>query len=381
MRDVDTVGARGGGGGILILILAMVLGLVAGLSGQTIDTRPGGRWHADLPSEKELSVIKEIVHSEWIGVSWTPLLRYVNNYDHHARVWSCDRWEWREGEWQLGGRQLCSWDPWGQPFSLTRQAWDGDKWVNLERERWSYDPETADRILTRFGWDGSGWAEDSRSVLRFNDDGQVGSVTEYQWSDEGWKASLFTARLFDERGAYCGYERTDLTDNFLCARGTASESICGQLGEEIHYTRKRGGVWERSHRERWVRDDCKVIADFYVDTWREGGWAPWQWDFYMNGPFSLSTQRLPDEAGFALMPSPNPTHGPIVLGVRVPRTLTATVECHDLLGRRLLTLPARQFETGVTALSLQLGALPRGYVFVRLVGERRVLVTSRVLLR
>ena len=339
------------------------------------------RWYADVPSEKDLTVVKQIVHHEWIGVSWTALVRYDNNYDHHARTWSCDRWEWRGGDWELAGRQLFTWDNRGEPVSMTTQRWNGDMWVNLERERWTWDPETADRIRTRYAWSGGDWLLESRSVLRFNDDGQVGTITEYQWCDEGWKACLITTRLFDALGQYCGYERMDLSDNFLCARAIASMSSCGRLGEEIHYTRQRGGVWERSHRDRWTRGDCALLTDAYVDTWREGDWAPWQWDFYLNVPYSLSTQRLPNEGGFALLPSPNPTPGPLLLGVRVPYAVTAVVECHDLLGRRLLALPARQFEAGVTALSLQLANLPKGYVFIRLVGQQRVFTTTRVLLQ
>jgi hypothetical protein len=69
------------------------------------------------------------------------------------------------------------------------------------------------------------------------------------------------------------------------------------------------------------------------------------------------------------------------LTVECSRGIFAAIECHDILGRKLLSLPARRFDAGMTDLTLQLGSLPCGYVFVRLVGESRVFVTQRVLLR
>ena len=381
MRAVANGLQRRGGGGVFIIILAMLLGLVAGLSGQTVETRPGARWYADVPSEKDFSVVREIMHCEWLGVSWTPLQRYVNAFDHHARVWSCERMDWRDGGWRLGGRELFSWDNQGQLFSLTRQDWNGDMWVNLERERYTSDPETADRIRTRYVWQGGDWVADRRCVMRTNDDGQVGSVTEYAWGAEGWQPCLRTVRLFDETGAYCGYERSELPDNYLCARSTATHSCCGLLGEEVHYVRPRGESWTRSHRDRWICDDCRQPTDSYVDRWGDGNWQPWQWDSYITGEFTLSAPAVPQNEGFAISPAPNPARGPVMLSVHAPHAVTAAVECHDLLGRRLAVLPARRFDAGLTTVAMQLGALPRGYVFIRLLGENRVLVTQRVLLR
>lgn len=379
MRTISTAirSRRGWGGAAALLFLAMTCVLAA----QPLDTRKDGYWYGDVPSEKDIIVIRQIIHSEWMGVSWKPLVRYENFYDHHAQVWSQEILAWADGDWRLTGRKLSTWETTGELMSLTTQAWTGAMWENLERERYTGDIDSGDRTRTRYSWHNGDWELQGRSVIRYNDDRQVNSVREYIWCEDGWRFCLLTQYFYDEMGCYAGYERTEVSDNFLVARSTATVAPNGEIGEEIHYTRERGGQWERSRRERWTRGDKGLIADRYVDDWRDGSWLPWQWDSYIAARFTLSSGDAPPAAAFSMMPYPNPALGAVQLVVSCPRSITAVIECHDLLGRRLHVLPARRFDAGTTHVLLQLGGLPRGYAFIRLVGDSRVLVTKRVLLK
>lgn len=367
--------ARGGVAALFFLAMTCVL------AAQPLDTREAGYWYADVPSEKDIVVIRQIIHSEWMGVSWKPLVRYDNFHDHHAQVWSQETSAWADGEWRLTGRTLFTWEATGELMSLTQQTWTGAMWENIERERYTRDMDSGDRTRTRFSWRSGAWVLQGRSVIRYNDDKQVNSVREYSWCEDGWRLCQLTQYFYDQMGCYAGYERTEVADNFLAARSTATVAPNGEIGEEIHYTRVRGGQWERSRRERWTRGDNGLLTDRYVDDWRDGAWVPWQWDSYIVSRFTLSSENASPAAAFSMLPYPNPAQGAVQLSVSCPRVITAAIECHDLLGRRLLALPARRFDVGTTQVLLQLGSLPRGYVFIRLVDDTRVLVTKRVLLK
>ncbi len=377
MYTSATASRRSRGGVFCVLFFATTMTLAA----QSWTVRYDGTALSGVPSEKEMKVVKRIIHSEQLGVSWQPLVRYDNAYDHHARVWSQQVSVWADGDWCLAARELFTWDNSGELYSKTRQNWNGTIWNNLERIRSSFDIDSGDRTLTRYRWENNDWKLVGRSVERFNDERRVESVRDYIWSEDGWRALTLTVRLYNTEGQYSGYEHYELWDNFLDARSEATVAPGGMIGEEVHFTRERDGDWVRSHRDRWTRDSNDQLTDLYVDEWREGAWKEWKWDAYVLAPFTLAAENHAALPAFGMESYPNPTGGSLQVQVRCPEAVTAAVECVDLLGRRLALLPERQFEAGTTVLPLQLDGLPRGLVFLRLVDGATVRSVERILLR
>ncbi|MBE0643209.1 MAG: hypothetical protein IH600_03950 [Bacteroidetes bacterium] len=377
MYTSTTASRRSWGGVFCVLFFATTLTITA----QSWSVSSGGSNLTDVPSEKELMVVKQIIHSEMLGVDWKPLRRYENSYDHHAHMWSQQVSAWADGDWELVGRQLYSWDVWGELYSMTTQAWNGSMWQNVERIHCSFDIDSGDRTQTRFEWKGGDWALSDRKVYRYNDEGSVASMREYRWCEDGWRACVLTVMFYDNDGHYSGYERTELVDNFLCARSTAEVAPCGKIGEEIHYTRERGGEWVRDRRDRWTRNDCGLLTDLYVDEWQDGEWRPWKWDSYISAPFTLSAPAATPVSVVTMDAFPNPASGDVQVQIHCTSPVNAAVECVDILGRRLAILPARQLEVGTTTLPMQLQSLPRGLVLLRLIANGRVMNLRQLILR
>ncbi len=377
MYTSTTASRRSWGGVFCVLFFATTLTIAA----QSWTVRYGGSAVTDVPSEKELTIVKQIVHSEMLGVMWKPLIRYDNAYDHHARVWSQQVSVWADGNWNLAKRELYTWDSYGELYSKTNQSWNGSMWENLERIRVSLDMDSGDRTRSLYKWVGGDWQLDGRFVERFNDEGRVECEREYTWCEDGWRACRLTVLLYDNEGHYSGYERYELADNFLYARSTATVSPCGQIGEEEHFTRFREGDWVRSHRDRWTRDNCGLLTDLFVDEWRDGAWRSWKWDSYLTAPFTLAAEELSSLPAFTIEPFPNPSDGNVLLQIHSSTPVIAAIECVDILGRRLALLPARQLEAGATRLPLHLQSLPRGMVFLRLIAKGQILSTRQLILR
>ncbi len=362
---------------VCVLFLATTLILNAQFLPSLSQAGPG----YDDEKMNEPNIVNQIIRSEWLGISWTPVLRYDNEYDHHARLWSQTAYVWTVGDWQLFSRQLFSWDNAGEMISSTTQTWTGSAWKNVLHERESCNISLGERTRTRFEWKGGDWDLVSRSVSRCNETGQVETVQDYEWCEDGWRACVLTQMLYNSVGLYVGYEKLEIRDNFLFARSTAETDPGGRIGWEVHYTRQRGGEWGCDYRERWMRDDCGVLVDLYTDLWQDGSWRDWKWDSYISEPFSLDAPADPDVHTFTMSIFPNPSSGVLQVKVDCPRSILARLECYDMLGRRLAEFPARQFPTGATLLPLQLQNLPRGVVFLRLVDGVRVFNTRSLILR
>jgi len=77
---------------------------------------------------------------------------------------------------------------------------------------------------------------------------------------------------------------------------------------------------------------------------------------------------------------PNPCHGTTTIGIELPRTATVSVELSNLIGQKLISVPAQTYPAGTHEIALNINQLNAGiYFYTVIVGKEKV--TRKMIVR